>query len=128
METIVQWATVLSPIVAIGIAFWVNYSGRKDTKKQVDAIKRLSVVQAEITIIQNEIELYKNHLKLQQAKELEFDDNSIEAYQVEAWKIGERHRKNRQSQLDKEYYLKLQVELQQKQKELIELKNELKRL
>lgn len=86
------------------------------------------MVQAEITIIQNELELYKNNLKLQQAKELAFDNNSIEAYQIEAWKLGEMQRKNRKSQLDKEYYLKLQVELQQKQKELIELKNELKGL
>ena len=125
MNTIVQWATLLSPIVAIGLAVWVNCASRKDTKKQIHAIKRLSVLQAEITIIQNEIELFKNNIKLQQAKELEFDEHSIAAYQMTAWELQKMHNENKRSHFDKDYYLKLQIELQEKQKELIKLKNEL---
>lgn len=128
MDMIVKLATILSPIIAIGLAVWVNYASRKDTKKQINAIKRLSVLQAEITIIQNEIELFKSNIKLQQAKELEFDDNGIAAYQMDAWRLQQMHNVNKKSHFDKDYYLKLQVKLQEKQNELIKLKKELVQL
>lgn len=128
MNTIVQWATILSPIIAIGLAIWVNCASRKDTKKQINAIKRLSVLQAEITIIQNEIEIFKNDIKLRQAKELEFDEHGIAAYQMTAWELQKMQNENKRSHFDKEYYLNLQKELQVKQQELIKLKNELTQL
>ncbi len=63
MNTIVQWATLLSPIIAVLIAIWASRSSAKDTAKklvaleestkiQVESIKELTKIQIEITKLQ----------------------------------------------------------------------------
>lgn len=49
MDIVVQWATILSPIIAVVIAVWAKISSAKDTKKQVESIKELSVQSANDT-------------------------------------------------------------------------------
>ena len=41
-ETIAQWATILSPIIAVGLAWWAVRSSSKDTDKKIAAIKESS--------------------------------------------------------------------------------------
>lgn len=79
MELLVQWATILSPIIAVLIAWWASWSGRKDTathisalaentEKQIKSIKRLARLQIEVTRLQLEKELMdaqQNHLNSQ---------------------------------------------------------------
>lgn len=128
-NSILQWA---SPIIAVLLAWWTIRSSAKDTKKQVDAIKRLSILQAEISIIQNEIEVYKNKLKLYQAQQ-SFDDfhyseDSILAHQLGAQQIMMTQQANKQLEIDLKYYRNLQNKLQEKQKQLVSLKKELEEL
>ena len=56
MDTIVQWATILSPIIAVLVAVWVVISSKKDTDKQIESIKALSKLQIEILATQIEME------------------------------------------------------------------------
>lgn len=49
MEIIVQWATILSPIIAVVLAWWMSRSGARDTAKLVKSIKKLSQIQIHIT-------------------------------------------------------------------------------
>lgn len=49
METFVQWATILSPIIAVVLAWWMSRSGARDTAKLVKSIKKLSQIQIHIT-------------------------------------------------------------------------------
>lgn len=69
METIVHWATILSPIIAVLIAWWTVRSSSKETAKKIDAIeqnankqikqlKELSRLQLQITTIQLNKELW----------------------------------------------------------------------
>lgn len=131
---IMQWATILSPIIAVLLAWWTVSSSAKDTKKQVDAIKRLSVLQAEISIIQNEIEVYKNRLKLYQAQqsfdEFHYSEDSILAHQFDTFSQQniKKQRTNKQLEIDLKYYKNLQIKLQEKQQQLVDLKNELEQL
>ena len=80
MDAIVQWATILSPIIAVAIAIWASRSSAKDTakqiaaleestKKQVESIKTLSKRQIEALIKQVELEIEKNQLLANQAKQ-----------------------------------------------------------
>ena len=48
VDTTVQWATILSPIIAVLVAVWVVVSSKKDTDKQIESIKALSKLQIEI--------------------------------------------------------------------------------
>lgn len=69
MEYVVQWATILSPIIAVLIAWWMVKSTSKDTAKKIDAIERnaikqikqlkeVSRLQLQITTIQLNKELW----------------------------------------------------------------------
>lgn len=69
MDTIVQWATVLSPIIAVLVAVWVVISSKKDTDKQIESIKALSRQQIDATIKQVELEIEKNMFYAKQAKQ-----------------------------------------------------------
>ena len=62
MDAIVQWATILSPIIAVLIAVWVNHKSTKDTKKQLTSLKNLCIMQISNTIDMLEMELYKYSL------------------------------------------------------------------
>ena len=75
METIVQWATILSPIIAVVIAWWTVRSSSNDTnrkiaaleestRKQVDSIKQLTKLQADIALLQLDMELWEIHFRL----------------------------------------------------------------
>lgn len=75
MDTIVQWATVLSPIVAVLIAICVNRKSAKDTakqiaaikestEKQIESIKKLTMLQAETTSIQLDMEHWETIFRL----------------------------------------------------------------
>lgn len=79
MDIIVQWATILSPIIAVLIAWWTVRSSAKDTakkistlekstkeqivaleestKKEVESVKELTNIQIELSILQTEIQL-----------------------------------------------------------------------
>ena len=75
MDTIVQWATILSPIVAVLIAIWINRKSAKDTAKQIaaiedstakqiESIRKMSKLQAEITSMQLDMEHWKTIFRL----------------------------------------------------------------
>lgn len=81
MDIIVQWATILSPIIAVLIAWWTVRSSAKDTAKkistleestreqiaaleenttkQVESVKELTKIQIELSILQTNAELKK---------------------------------------------------------------------
>lgn len=47
MNVIVQWATILSPIIAVLIAWWMSRSSAKDTAKQIAALEESTTKQIE---------------------------------------------------------------------------------
>lgn len=118
MDTIVHWATILSPIIAVVIAIWASRSSGKETakkiaaleestKKQVDSIKALSRQQIEATIKQVELEIEKNQLLANQAmqewKGIERINNSEVAYQVQ-WR-NEAMRQFQEQKPERDYNL-----------------------
>jgi len=73
MDTIVQWATILSPIIAVVIAVWASRKSAKDTakqiavleennKKQLESIKRLCLLQLSAAYDTLEMSLYEYSL------------------------------------------------------------------
>lgn len=80
MDTIVQWATILSPIIAVALAIWASRSSAKETekkiaaledstRKQVESVKELSRLQIDALIKQVELEAGKNLFYAKQAKQ-----------------------------------------------------------
>ena len=74
MNVIVQWATILSPIIAVVIAVWASRKSAKDTakqiaaveestKKQVESIKRLCLLQLSAAYDALEMSLYEYSLR-----------------------------------------------------------------
>ena len=68
METVVQWATILSPIIAVLIAFWVSRASKKDTAKQIKALRDLCVLQNSMALDMLEMEYYKYYLGKEEDK------------------------------------------------------------
>lgn len=102
MNVIVQWATILSPIIAVFIAWWMSRSSAKDTAKQIAAleesttkqvenIKELARLQMDASIKQVELEIEKSLFLAQQAQqEMEgiHNINQSGMAHISAWKDG----------------------------------------
>ncbi len=58
-ELITQWATILSPIIAVIIAIWTYRDSRKTSQKQMEALKIMCRQQINVQITMLEIELQK---------------------------------------------------------------------
>lgn len=80
METIVQWATILSPIIAVLLAWWTSRSSAKDsakqiavmqenTSKEIEHLQHLAEIQVETIAINLEMQTIWNSLIAQQADE-----------------------------------------------------------
>ena len=118
MDVIVQWATILSPIIAVLIAWWMSRSSAKDTAKQIaaleesttkqiESIKELAKLQMDASIKQVELEIEKNILLATQAKqeweEIDKICNSELASQVQ-WK-NIRMQQFREQKPERDYHL-----------------------
>lgn len=68
MEIFVQWATILSPIIALLIAWWMSRSSAKDTAKQIASIKELAKIQIEVTMMQIDKALWEAMVMNYQAR------------------------------------------------------------
>ena len=44
MNVIVQWATILSPIIAVLIAWWMSKSSKEDTAKQIESKNQKEII------------------------------------------------------------------------------------
>lgn len=78
--TIVQWATIISPIIAVFLAWWTVRSSSKDTDKKIAAIKewsekeinqlkKLSQLEVETLSLKLDMELIQRAIIAQQANE-----------------------------------------------------------
>ena len=95
----VQLATIISPIIAVVIAYWMSKSSKEDTAKQVaaleesttkqvESIKALSKQMVEVSIKQVELEIEKNLLLAKQAKK-EWEgikDIKENGFPIEEWR------------------------------------------
>ena len=93
MDDIVQWATILSPIIAILIAVWTIRKSAKDTARhiksveegtrlQVESIKELSQIQLETTLMQIDKELRDNKIRLSQASGRMFELSQMNSFRI----------------------------------------------
>ena len=99
MHTLVQWATILSPIIAVLIAIWASRSSAKDTaknlvaleestNKQVESVKELTKIQIEITKLLLEKELWEANLRYNQTDQSIKTENNNHIAQYRASEIN----------------------------------------
>ena len=62
-EMITQWATILSPIIAVGIAIWTYRDNKNSMRKQTEAWRIICRQQINVQLTMLEIELQKNALE-----------------------------------------------------------------
>jgi hypothetical protein len=129
MDIIVQWATILSPIIAVLIAVWVILSSKKDTDKQIESIKELSSQQIDASIKQVELEIEKNLLLARQAKQ-EWegikDINNSGLSGIVEWKDGAmRSFKENKPERDYKLYCKFIKDLEGIKQGLVSNKNKM---
>lgn len=60
---IVQWATILSPVIAVGLAWWTSRRGARDTAKLVKSIKKLMQIQLQIKMLELSKDAKEEHLQ-----------------------------------------------------------------
>ena len=78
--TIVQWATILSPVISVIIAVFVSWANSLDVKKQIEAVKELSRQTIDNTT--KEVESIKQLSKLQIEASIKQIELEIEKYQL----------------------------------------------
>ena len=141
MEVIAQWATFLSPIIAIIIAVWASRKSAKDTAKhiksveestrlQVESIKELSKIQIETTLMQIDKELRDNKVRLLQASSRKNEINRMTPFEIQmnirngSQRDYDEEKRNYSDEID---YLEDAIEtLNRFQKRLVTLSNQLK--
>ena len=62
-QTIVQWATILSPIIAVILAWWTCRSGARDTENLIKCSKKLMLINLRIKIIELSKEAKEEHIQ-----------------------------------------------------------------
>ncbi len=67
--TIVQWATILSPIIAVVLAWWTCRSSAKESAKQISALKRIAILQIETSLLEMEYEFFKAETSMKEYKD-----------------------------------------------------------
>ena len=63
INLITQWATILSPVIAVIIAIWTYRDSKESTRKQVMAMRIVCRQQINVQLTMLEIELQKNALE-----------------------------------------------------------------
>lgn len=133
LETI--FGQMLSIIVAVLIAAWMNKKSAEDTEKKIKSLKRLAKIQIETSQIQLNKELYETKLLLlklllfqTQRKEgdLQYDrhDTSMFTFANNTSQI-DKDNKKRELSYEKDYYQYYSEGLEQFQKRLSNLSKEL---
>lgn len=129
MDVFVQWATILSPIIAVLLAWWTSRSGARDTAKQIDALKKLAKIQLETTQIQINKELWEARTRSLQASQKKGDmieyDHTFNQIGGFAECLRNRDEKNRDISYESEFHSKQAHVLEQYNIRLKELYNQL---
>ena len=76
MSIIVQWATILSPIIAVLLAWWAVWSSSKDASKQIDSVKKLTRTQLKVSILETNQKIWEAETHLSQITKRVYEENS----------------------------------------------------
>lgn len=126
MDTIVQWATILSPIIAVLVAVWVVISSKKDTDKQIESIKALSKLQIEILATEIEMETIKNKTIAQQANQESAELSRImDCNQIDIREIAIRDFEARKPERNRKYVNAYLQELNRLNEKLAQIKKQI---
>ena len=140
METVVHWATILSPIIAVLIAWWTVRSSSKDTAKKIDAIeqnankqirqlKELSRLQLQITTIQLNKELWdatKNYqINNEQVEDLDGKWGSMYGMTYGHEALERKRERNKDFILKRNFYSEQQRVIKKLLSQLVDIKKQL---
>lgn len=76
MERVVQIATILSPIIAVLLAWWTSRNSEKKVQEQIESIKELARIQIEVSMNQIYKEIEEVHtLSNQYSERIEREDS-----------------------------------------------------
>ena len=75
MNTIVQWVTIISPILAVLLARWTSNSSTRAANKQIAAMKELQKIQLELSYIQTRKELNAANNRYKQISQRSMDES-----------------------------------------------------
>ena len=138
MEAIVQWATILSPIIAILIAVWAIRSSAKDTDRKIKAMRestaeeveklsQLADLQVQALALELELEQVRNRIAAQQAAEESEESRSIfSCNQLDFRAMMKANFEMRKPQRDSKYLTAYIQQLNRLSGKLNEIKQQLK--
>lgn len=87
METYVQWATILSPIIAVLLAWWTSRSGARDTARLVSCVKKLIQIQIQLKLLDLKKEADEEHAQFKNLSKRSRSLNRQESVNYEKWPI-----------------------------------------
>lgn len=90
MEIVVQIATILSPIIAVLLAWWTSKSSEKKVQEQIESIKELARIQIEVSMNQIIKEVEEVHTLSNQYSERIEREDSLRRLGV-GWGINDSH-------------------------------------
>lgn len=76
MSVIVQWATILSPIIAVLLAGITCWFSSRDAAKQIDSVKKLTRTQLKVSILETNQKIWEAETHLSQITKRVYEENS----------------------------------------------------
>ena len=64
-DSIVQWATILSPVIAVILAWWTGRSSARNTTKLVQSIKKLMLIHLKTELLYLDKEAKEEHAQFE---------------------------------------------------------------
>ena len=130
MDIIVQWATILSPIIAVILAWLTSRSSTKAANKQIAAMKELEKMQINLLQLQLDKDLSDAKIRCSVATKKEHQSNEYNRFsnQIGAFPDTMRHIEERKQDLssEREYHEERLRWLQVFQKQLDAMKRQIK--
>ena len=121
IKTFVELATILSPIIAVLLAWWAVRSSSKDASRQIDSVKKLTRTQLKVSILETNQKIWEAETHLSQITKRVYNDNSSISQFFNVGEIGGIAEKKKDMQDTQEF-------LQQQRNKLKILKAELEKL
>lgn len=130
MDVIVQWATILSPIIAVLLAWLTSRSSTKAANKQITAMKELEKIQVNLLQLQLDKDVADARIRFSLTTKKEQKSNEYNHFfnQIGGYSDSMRHIEERKQDIgsEREYYVERLKWLQVFQKQLDTMKHQIK--
>ena len=130
-DSIVQWATILSPVIAVILAWWTGRSSARNTAKLVQSIKKLMLIYIKTELLYLDKEAKEEHAQFEILLKRSRSLSEQSIFYDKDWSsetLKQHREKERDVEDKKDYTFDRREVIVEKMSELIKLMQDVKKI